>query len=354
MKPLWSIFRFQPSKAAWDLPVLSGICIGVLLFGGWMFNYFQEAKLAALASLSILYFPIRGPKKKKFTDLIFAGAGYIVSYLLGVWIAGSEGLKPVWLGVFAALVFLLLQYLKMRRPPGTFFFVMLAAMAAFVEAGQQQVPLKFLFMIIGCLLAVIMAMLHMTLTIRRSNEPVIPDHRFVPHLHITEALVFGMVIALTCQLAISLELHSPYWAVVSCLAVLQGSSAGHVWLRSAQRFLGTLGGTLLIFGLIWVEPPFYMIILFIVFSQIVLEYLVSRNYAVAVVFVTILTIFFSVKETNYLESSLVQLKYRVIDISIGCMTGAAGGWAIYHYRLKRAVSRRVGRSLRLFGSERPR
>lgn len=347
MRPPKSLFGFQKSNASWDLPVLSGIGIGLLLFFGWYFNSFAEAKLAALSSLVILYFPSSENFRKQITVLAIAGAGFIISYSAGIWMAGSDGLKPVCLGLYASLVFGLLHYIKMRQPPGAFFFVMLSAMAAFTESGQTGFRSKIFFMVIGLSLALILASVYMGLSYRKAKKTTTSYYRFVPHLHITEALIFGVIIGLGCQLAISLQLQSPYWVVISCLAVMQGSNRGHVWQRSAQRFLGTLAGSLVTFGFLYAQPPFYLIILAIVISQITLEYLVSRNYAVAVVFVTVLTVFFSISETNMLDSGIHQLQYRVIDISVGCVMGAAGGWLIYHYHLKRMISRTIAK-MKLF------
>jgi hypothetical protein len=343
MKPLTSLLSFQKSNATWNLPVLSGVGMGLLLWGGWHFGWFAEAKLAALASLSILYFPTSEKFKKQFIVLAIAGSGFIVSYIIGIFNAGSGVFIPIWLGVYAGAVYGLLQYLKMRRPPGTFFFVMLTAMASFIENRQANIGSKIAVMAMGFAMAVLLALIHFGLTYRKERSPVLSPHRFVPHMHLTEAMIFGIVIGFACHVAILLELDSPYWVVVSCLAVMQGSSRGHVWQRSAQRFLGTLIGSLAILGFINLQPPFFLIILAIVISQITLEYLVSRNYAVAVVFVTILTVFFSISETNMLNSGIHQLQYRVIDISVGCIIGAIGGWLIYHYRLKRIISRTIAK-----------
>src|SRR5690606_19574358 len=111
------------------------------------------------------------------------------------------------------------------------------------------------------------------------------------YINIVESLTFGLFVGLSLMVAFLLEFNNPYWIPISCLAVMQGQTTKHIWLRASQRVLGTLLGL----GITWLiafgNPiPLFMVI-GITILQIIVEYLVVRNYAVAVVFITILTIF---------------------------------------------------------------
>ena len=74
-----------------------------------------------------------------------------------------------------------------------------------------------------------------------------------------------------------------------------------------------------------------------------IEVLVTRNYGLAVIFITPLTVIFAdsalaVADTNSLIFT------RLIDIMLGSLIGYVGGWVIYHprlfYRLERWLESR--------------
>ena len=60
--------------------------------------------------------------------------------------------------------------------------------------------------------------------------------------------------------------------------------------------------------------------------------LVGRNYGVAVIFITVLTIFLAESGVT-LTNPDVLLRARFIDILIGSLVGAAGGWVLYNERV---------------------
>ncbi len=45
-----------------------------------------------------------------------------------------------------------------------------------------------------------------------------------------------MVVSLAVAFILGFE--NPYWIPISCLAVMQGSSSRHIWLRAVQRIIG--------------------------------------------------------------------------------------------------------------------
>src|SRR5690606_1672021 len=96
---------------------------------------------------------------------------------------------------------------------------------------------------------------------------------------------------LSLAIAFALKFENPYWIPMSCVAGMQGASTKHIWARGVQRIVGTLVG----WGLSWLiisgHPSELMIIVSIILLQVIVEFLVVRNYTLAVVFITLLTIF---------------------------------------------------------------
>jgi uncharacterized membrane protein YccC len=133
--------------------------------------------------------------------------------------------------------------------------------------------------------------------------------------------------------AFSLNIDNPYWIPISCLAVMQGSSSKHTWLRGTQRIIGTLVGL----GITWLiasghPAPFFMVIS-ITLLQIIVEFLVVRNYGIAVIFITILTIFLSESGRQLTQDTNGIFFARMIDIIIGSVIGIIGGWILFHEKV---------------------
>lgn len=67
--------------------------------------------------------------------------------------------------------------------------------------------------------------------------------------------------------------------------------------------------------------------------QIIVEFLVVRNYGIAVIFITILTIFLSESGKQLTQDTDTVFLSRMIDIFIGSTIGMIGGWILYHEKL---------------------
>lgn len=140
-----------------------------------------------------------------------------------------------------------------------------------------------------------------------------------------------MCISLTVAFALNIE--NPYWIPISCLAVMQGGSSKHTWMRGTQRIIGTLFGLGLTWLIAYTNPtPLFMVIA-ITFLQIIVEFLVVRNYAIAVIFITILTIFLAESGGQLSQNTDKVFLARLLDILIGSVIGIIGGWVLYHEKV---------------------
>lgn len=80
-----------------------------------------------------------------------------------------------------------------------------------------------------------------------------------------------------------------YWLPFTMLVVLQ-PDFGSTREKAAQRVLGTLAGGLIASSLLWLHPPLPVLFVAIAATIFAFGYYVKRNYAVAVVFITLMVV----------------------------------------------------------------
>lgn len=287
-----SIFTFNKTKRKWHFPVVAGISVGIPLFIGWFMGNLEAGKLASLAGLSILYIQ-SNDLIERMIILMTCCFGIMVSYTIGLLFSFNLYIAPIALGLLSFGVHYSLHKLRLTRPPGNFFFIMLASMAICTPFEQESIAEKVGYIAMGVILTCAIGLIYSLITLRKSDKSIHKPKLTSGFTNIIESLTFGLVMAVSLGVAFILDIENPYWIPISCLAVMQGRTTRHIWLRGAQRIMGTLLGL----GLTWLivlgnPTPLFMVVA-IILSQTIVEFLIVRNYGVAVIFITILTIFLS-------------------------------------------------------------
>jgi len=210
---------------------------------------------------------------------------------------------------------------------------MVASMAISTPFNWERIPEKIGYVALGTILTCGIGLIYSLLTLKPADNTEAEWPQKKPYINIVESLIFGLFVGLSLMIAFLLDFDNPYWIPISCLAVMQGQTTKHIWLRASQRVLGTLLGL----GITWLiafgnPTPLFMVI-GITILQIIVEYLVVRNYAIAVVFITILTIFLA-ESHGVLSQNTNQVFFaRLVDITIGSTIGALGGWVLFQERM---------------------
>lgn len=112
---------------------------------------------------------------------------------------------------------------------------------------------------------------------------------------------------------------SPYWIPISTLAVLQGRDLGQTSQRNIQRITGTFVGI----GLVWMifsiksDPLALIIILFSL--QFLSEMMIVRNYLMAAIFITPMTIILAETAGPTVIDINTLMTSRLIDTVIGSL-----------------------------------
>lgn len=314
------------------MPIAAGFCVGIPLLLGWYMDNIEGGKLASLAGLSFLY--IQSDKlPERMVLLMTCCFGLMICYAFGLFFSFNQIVSPIALGILSFSVHYALHKLNLDRPPGNFFFIMLASTAICTPFEIKMIPEKIGYVTIGTIITCGIALIYSLLTLKPSSSPPQPPRRKGAYTNIVESLIFGIFIGLSLAVAFLLNFENPYWVPISCAAVMQGGSSKHIGMRSLQRIIGTLVGL----GITWLiastNPTPLTMIISIILLQVIVEFLVVRNYALAVIFITILTIFLSESGKELTQHTNEVFFARILDIIVGSVMGSIGGWVLFHRKV---------------------
>ncbi|MBO9665920.1 MAG: FUSC family protein, partial [Bdellovibrio sp.] len=225
------------------------------------------------------------------------------------------------------------------KGPGSFFFIMLAAVASCMPFDVSAIPTKLGLITLGVLNSVVLAIIYSSLTYKKSASAYHPqlEAEGTLSLHFMEATTMGCFMFGSMLLGRLLHLENPYWVPVSCAAVMQGASTYHIWQRSLHRIVGTFLGVGLCWVILSVANTPLSICVSIITLQFIIEMLVLRNYGLAVIFITPMTILLTEAGRPLIHDPNLLIETRFWDIALGSAIGAVGGWVIHHEKLRHAA-----------------
>ncbi|MCV2219913.1 FUSC family protein [Thauera sp. Sel9] len=331
-----------PSNRRWQMPFAAALATGLPLLVGAYFDRLEYGLISSLGGLVFLYLP-NTPLSHRMTWLMACAFGMSASYTLGTIVHFLPLAKAVMLGFITVLVSMVARFYRIG-PPGSLFFVLAAAIAAYTPGTVEEIPLRVGLLTMGTLLASLIAFFY-SLHVLRLEAPEAPaplppaDFDFI----VLDSIVIGACVSLSLAIAQALQLDRPYWVPISCVAVIQGVSLRAVWNRQLHRVLGTAVGMLLAWGIIslplspWSIAPIVIVLTFIIESTVV------RHYGFAVIFITPLTIVLAEAPTLGQLPAVELLQSRFIDTVLGCLIGLAGGLCLHNVRFRAIVGRQLRR-----------
>jgi hypothetical protein len=331
----------QPNRRPWQMPFAAGLSCGLPLFAAASIGHIEFGLLATLGGLVFLYLP-NTAMSHRMVVLMACAFAMIACYTLGMLTHLLPSLLIPLLTCVAVLVSMVCRFYRLP-PPGSVFFILCAVVGAYSPVTPQEMPSRVGLMFAGTLLTALVAFIYSLHALRiRAPEPAtqpIADFEYV----VVDSVVIGLFVGLSLLLAQALQLQKPYWVPVSCLAVIQGASLRAVWNRQLHRVLGTLVGMLVAWWLFSFPLDAWRIATLITALTFIIEMIVVRHYALAVVFITPLTILLA--EAGSLGSmtpdALIQA--RVIDTLLGCVMGLLGGLCLHSPRVKNPLSQLLGK-----------
>lgn len=135
------------------------------------------------------------------------------------------------------------------------------------------------------------------------------------------SLRVGLAAAVSGLVGAALDFERAYWMVAAAILVLhQGLDWNRSLQRAVERVIGTLMGLALAGAVLWLKPQGLWLALTLAALQFLIELLVIRNYALAVVFITAISLTMAAGGRD-VPSIMSLLWDRGIDTVIGCAIG---------------------------------
>src|SRR5687768_11681188 len=119
-----SLFELKKSERLWHIPLLASLCTGIPLLTGLYFDNLRYGILACTAGLVILYLPSSSLANRMIT-MLACSFGFMVSFAIGIIFSFNPFVSSLVLGLLAFGVHWIVNYFRMK-PPGSFFFIMIA------------------------------------------------------------------------------------------------------------------------------------------------------------------------------------------------------------------------------------
>ncbi|MGQ9426992.1 FUSC family protein [Gilvimarinus sp. F26214L] len=337
------LFALSDNKRPLAFLIMAALAVGMPVLLGALLGHYSIAILAAMGGLSILYMPQTAVPHRLITMAVVS-FGFSASFTLGALTSYNPALSASTLGLTAILATTICRYFKVP-PPGSFFFILVACMARTLPFDLALVAERSGLVLFGtmgaCLLALVYGAGQTLLKDKapRHRPPATPDQNILGI--VLEASTIGLFIGGGYFLALTLGLDNPYWVPVSCAAVMQGATFRAIWHRNIHRIVGTLPGMGMAWLILALDLAPWQLALVITGLSFVIETLVTRNYGLAVIFITPLTVLFADANSTLEPEHLVTA--RLADIVLGSMLGYLGGWVIHHRQLFQALENRIRR-----------
>lgn len=323
------------SERPLEMPLAAALATGLPIFIGAGTGQLAQGLAASIGGLVFLYLP--GTALAHRMAWVMACAfGLVACYTLGVLSHLYPPLTLPLLTVMTMAVTMVCRFYAVP-PPGSLFFVMAAAIAAYTPATGDEAQLQVGLLAMGCVLGVSIAFGYSLHRLRRAPPAPAPQPQTDFDFVVVESVVIGGFVGLSLALAQWLELSRPYWVPVSCLSVIQGVSLRAVWVRQFHRILGTAAGLAVFWGLATLRLDDWGIAVLLTLLAVVVETLIVRHYALAVVFVTPMTILLAEAAQLGAHSPDTLMMARLMDTVVGCAVGLAGGVFLHSQRCRAAV-----------------
>lgn len=326
------LLEFKQTERKWHFPFLAALCIGSCLFIGYFLGKPNYGALSSLGALMILYFT-SAPITQRMIHLTICAFGIVFSFTVSSFFGFNIYFAALSVAIVSFLAHFISSYFKIP-PPGNFFFIMVAAMASTYKFDLELIPLRVGLVAMGAILSCSFAFLY-SVFVEKSEVVTIPRRTFNKRRYtkFVESTIIGFFMALTLIIGHLLDFKNTYWISIATVAIIQGRNFEHVRQRNMHRILGTFIGIGLVWLILLFNPEKITMIIIITVLQFVIELLVVRNYGLAVVFITPLTILLAETASDVHHNVEHLMQARLLDTIIGSLLGLAAGFFLHHQQI---------------------
>jgi uncharacterized membrane protein YccC len=317
------------------IPIMLGVYFGNFALGA-------EASIGGLVSLYLLHTNL----SNRLARMVVVSFGFCSSFIICL-LAGFHPLALVAaIGFVAFWATFICRYFSVP-PPGSFFFIMVACIATSMEFDLTLLAERSGILLLGSIGAITLALIYSLIQISNSNTEELHEvecnkpNRVAIFL---DSVTIAIFVSISYLLALLLGFENPYWAPISCAAILQGANFSIVKLRNVHRILGTAIGMVLTWGIFSLEPSPWVLAFLIIILCIAIELLITRNYGFAVIFITPFTII--IAESTHASMGIdLLIFHRMTDVVLGSIVGCLGGWFLYQKTLYNRMEQTISRWL---------
>ena len=133
----------------------------------------------------------------------------------------------------------------------------------------------------------------------------------------------GIVLLIAGLVAFNMPFTRPYWITLSCAAVMCGSTIMATFHRAIQRSVGTMVGICLAIIILSFNPQGFMVVIINMCLTALIELAITRNYALAAIFITPNAILIAENSTQIHNIGYFATA-RITDIVVGSAIGLIG------------------------------
>lgn len=326
------LLRLNTPSRPWHIAFVASVCMAIPVFAGAYYGRMDYALLVCMGTLVILYLP-KTALVHRMQSLMMCTFGFLACFTLAIVAGINPYLSTIVLALTVVLVEIICRYYSIS-PPGSFFFIFMATIGSTLPFDVALIPVRIGLLALGCMLSCLVAFIYTLIVfpgpVLGLTQPSKPSRSKQELFLITlEAGVVGFFVGGSYLLSLMLKLPNPYWVPVSCLAIMQGANFRSVWHRNIHRITGTALGMGLAWMVFSLSLNVWTYAVSIVLLNFIVESLVVRNYGLAVIFITPMTMLFAEGGTIHIPPETLVMT-RLSDIVIGSVVGFVGGSIMHH------------------------
>ncbi|MFH8253164.1 FUSC family protein [Microbacterium sp. B2969] len=302
------------------------------------FDWLPYAAFGALASV----YGKRGTRRQRAGAQALAGAALVVSVTMGA-IAGASGLEPAVLLALASssVVGLGLTWTAGLAPVPSLFLVFATGTVSAVTQTWTTLPAAAAVSMGAALFALLMGQLFAKTGSRDLADVRVRRAAALGSTRLpTLVLLYATLPVVAGLLATAAGLGHPYWAAVASVVPLAGASLFDKLGRGIHRLAGTIVGIAIAIAFLSMQPPVWVMVVAIALFQLLTELFVTRNYALAVIWITPLAL--TLSSLGDVSRTGVLVFDRVVGSGIGlglAMMTLAVGYLVRSGRAERVRPR---------------
>ncbi|MBS4210051.1 FUSC family protein [Bacillus sp. FJAT-50079] len=332
MRLMKQTLEIKTGPLPWTKAISAGICCALPPFLGLLLGNIQYGLLAGIGSFSYLYV-VNEPYAQRAKKLLFVVLGMTFSVGIGTIFAPFPFVSALLVGVIGGIATFIFAALNIRGP-AAIFFVLGFAMTTGMPIDQALAPVRSGLVFLGGILSWLIGMAGWLIpqvrqkyvikgTFKQARKHVFKDALHKNSVVFLNSVRYGLTLIVAAVIAYSFEFDRPYWIIISCAAVMLGSTATATFHRAMQRTIGTLIGILAATVILSFYPEGIAVVILIMLMTFFTELFIVKNYGIAVMFITPNALLMA-ESTTHIHYVRYFAEARITDTLIGCAIGIAG------------------------------